>query len=329
MEHTEEDLRQLILSFKEGLQLYSTTLSQSLSDIKSSSHLVAPDEELTKLAKLLSAHATKVGIAFRPPVSVNASYEQLKETSAKMLLIVGVVAQFDEQRWSSLFYKEVINRVRELIQGYVTLLDELDALDFKDDSKEHSEGRLISVGKIWDSCKSIEALMSVGNFGLLREQIKLSMGIVEDASAELNEWIEDPFIEAEINFGKVDEEDEEEEEQEEEQQVSSYTIEFANKWTGKIKMLKLLLSSLGKSLPSSVETGTSIDEFNKEQNTLGALVDDLVCDIFLNSESKDLDANALKVKDQSQLLIKLVRQLNKDDDKKTKWLDLWSDKFLQ
>lgn len=320
--YSEEDLRKLIASFREGLELYNKTLSESLEDLRNEP-LENPNRELSKLAQLLYAHATKIGIAFRPPVSINASYEQLRETSSKLLLIVGLVAQFEPRAWSQLYHDEVVSQVREVISAFITLLDELEQLDFKDDSSENSEGRLISVGKVWDSCKSLEELMSLGNIGLLSKQIKLSIGIVEDASSELSEWLLDPYVETDILIGQ----DKEGEDDDDDDEVSHDTLEFANQWITKVKMLKLLLSSLAKSLPTKVADGSLLDQFNKEQKSLSANVDDLVCDIFLNQDKEQLDQNAQRVQDQSKLLIKLVRDLNKGDDKKTMWLDLWLEKF--
>lgn len=320
--YSEEDLRKLIASFREGLELYNKTLSESLEDLRNEP-LENPHRELSKLAQLLYAHATKIGIAFRPPVSINASYEQLRETSSKLLLIVGLVAQFEPRAWSQLYHDEVVSQVREVISAFITLLDELEQLDFKDDSSENSEGRLISVGKVWDSCKSLEELMSLGNIGLLSKQIKLSIGIVEDASSELSEWLLDPYVETDILIGQ----DKEGEDDDDDDEVSHDTLEFANQWITKVKMLKLLLSSLAKSLPTKVADGSLLDQFNKEQKSLSANVDDLVCDIFLNQDKEQLDQNAQRVQDQSKLLIKLVRDLNKGDDKKTMWLDLWLEKF--
>lgn len=320
--YSEEDLRKLIASFHEGLELYNKTLSESLEDVRNEP-LENPNSELSKLAQLLYAHATKIGIAFRPPVSINASYEQLRETSSKLLLIVGLVAQFEPRAWSQLYHDEVVSQVREVISAFITLLDELEQLDFKDDSSENSEGRLISVGKVWDSCKSLEELMSLGNIGLLSKQIKLSIGIVEDASSELSEWLLDPYVETDILIGQ----DKEGEDDDDDDEVSHDTLEFANQWITKVKMLKLLLSSLAKSLPTKVADGSLLDRFNKEQKSLSANVDDLVCDIFLNQDKEQLDQNAQRVQDQSKLLIKLVRDLNKGDDKKTMWLDLWLEKF--
>lgn len=316
---TETELRELIKSFKTGLELYTTSLTQ---DLLCSQTLDSPSDELVKLAQLLTAHATKVGIAFRPPVSIDAGYEQLVEASQKMLLVVSIVSQFDAERWSVLYQKEVISRVKVVIGAYIGLMDELESLDFKDKTQE-TEGRLISVGKVWESCKSVEELVKLGSVGLLKDQLKLSIGIVQDAHEELLEWIKEPFVEAEIVFGK-DEFDEDREDEE----VSPYTKQFADKWNNKVKMLKLLLNSLSKSLPESID-GVKIDEFNHEQKTLGASIDDLVCDIFLNLEKEALDENAVKLTKQSELLIKLVRSLNKDDDKKTQWLDLWLHKFVQ
>lgn len=165
--------------------------------------------------------------------------------------------------------------------------------------------------------------MSLGNIGLLSKQIKLSIGIVEDASSELSEWLLDPYVETDILIGQ----DKEGEDDDDDDEVSHDTLEFANQWITKVKMLKLLLSSLAKSLPTKVADGSLLDQFNKEQKSLSANVDDLVCDIFLNQDKEQLDQNAQRVQDQSKLLIKLVRDLNKGDDKKTMWLDLWLEKF--
>ncbi|CDR47987.1 CYFA0S41e00122g1_1 [Cyberlindnera fabianii] len=339
-EHTEEDLRALIQSFKEGLTLYSSTLTSTpLSQLKTQT-ITDADQELIKVSKILSAHATKIGIAFRPPVSINASYEQIKETSQKMLLIVGATSQFEnEVEWSLLFQKEVISTVQDVISSYIAFLDELEALDFKEkketaEQKEGVDGRLVSVGKVWDSCKTLQALMEKGKLGLLKDNIKMNMQIIDDALDEFTEWIENPEVMNDFDpFGLGDANDDDkadsEEEEEKSTEIDSKTLELAKVWTDKIKMLKLLMSSLSKSLPASKDAkGSDVDEFNKEQDQLVAQVDDLVAAFFMNSGMPEIKTQITGIQKKSELLITLVRKLNKDDDKKTKWLDLWQEKFI-
>jgi uncharacterized protein (DUF1499 family) len=99
----------------------------------------------------------------------------------------------------------------------------------------------------------------------------------------------------------------------------------------KVKMVKLLFSSFIKSLPadSTDVSGKQVDIFNKEQNNLFNLVDDLVASMFLNTQILELRIAARKIHSQSDVLIKLLKSLNKDDEKKTKWLSIWQEKFIQ
>lgn len=336
-DYSEQDLKGLIVSFREGLQLYQTTLSSpsAISKIKSS-NVDIPEQEIIKISKLLFAHATKLGIVFKPKVSTNAAYKQLKETSSVFLPLISLIGQLKPEVYSSIFQSQVVENIKKIISSHILFLNEVEMMDFskefdKNDTK--TEGRLVSVGMIWDNCKALEDLMKGGKLGLLNKKLNLSIGLIDDAITEFAEWVEDPtVVDDEDPFGLEGEfSDDEEKEEKDVPEIDSQTLEFAQKWNGKVKLVKLLLSSLFKSLPSdnSQINGEETDEFNRQQNGLIEQVDELLSTFFTNGSLFELKLISRKIEKQCFDIIEFVKSLNKGDEKKTKWLNVWGDKFIQ
>lgn len=336
--YTESDLRGLISSFREGLELYQTTLSSAdaISKVKSS-NVEEPDQELLKISKLLFAHATKLGIVFKPQVSTNAAYKQMKETSAVFLLLISLIGQIKPDVYSEIFYIEVIETIKKIISSHILFLNEVEELDFnkpagEDDDTKTTEGRLVSVGMIWDNCKALDELVKGGKLGLLNKKLKESIGLIDDAISEFSEWVEDPtVVDDEDPFGLDSDFSDDEKEEKETPEIDPQTLEFAQKWLSKVKLVKLLISSLSKSLPSnnSQISGKETDEVNSQQNGIIEQVDELLSTFFMNGSLFELKALSRTIEKQCLDIIEFVKGLNKQDEKKTQWLTIWSDKFIQ
>ncbi|CCH43420.1 Cyclin-D1-binding protein 1 [Wickerhamomyces ciferrii] len=341
--YNEEDLRKLITSFRESLELYLKALSSKESiDKIESSNVEDPSKEIIKISDLLFAHATKLGIVFKPKVSFNAAYKQLSETSSLFLFLLSLIPQIDPNKYSLIFTNELIDQIKKIISSQINFLNEVDVLDFntpleETEFGEKTEGRLLSVGVIWDNCKALKSLIQGGKLKLLENRLKGSIGLVDDAIEEFTEWLENPsIIDDEDPFGLgddfTDEEDEDEETNKEVlKDIDPQIIEFGEVWNTKIKMIRLLISSLNKSLPSNDEliTGKEADEFNKQQNGLIEQIDDLFSTIYINGSLFEIKKIGKNIEKQCLEIIKFVENLNKNDEKKTKWLNIWKEKFLQ
>ncbi|KAH3671203.1 hypothetical protein WICMUC_004720 [Wickerhamomyces mucosus] len=333
-ERNEEELRSLLTSFSEGLSLYQQVLAaKNLSEIKSPKVDNLKDETI-KILKLIYAHTTKIGIAFRPPVAVNAAYSQVKEVSQFFLLLISTMSLYEQDSSYSNFYTtELIEQVRKLVSTYISFLAELQKLEFdekKGENEETVDSRLVSIGIIWDQCTTTEVLVTEGNLGLLKKNIKQSIKIIEDALDEFGEWLEDPqkYDEADP-FGLGDVASEDEGSQKEEEEVDPSLVLLGKRWKEKLKLVKLLLSSLIKSLPDNEERieGKDLDIFDKEQKYLIEQVDELVAGFFLNLSLYEVEKIARIIEKQSGHLIDLVTNLNENDEKKVKWLNIWMERF--
>ena len=265
------DLKNLIQSFKEALQYWLVCLESSntsLSEIKAA-EVTNPLEELDKLAKLIRAHTTKVGIVFKPETlikSTDAAFNTLQKLSESLVLIISLVSQLKSKIISDMFYKEILNSVRLLIESNSQFADELTTmeLDTSEGSEtqapaSHSEngidGRLVSVGKIWSNCDALSKLVKDGELGVLSKKIKQSIILIEDGLDEFEEWAENPddFDMDDDPFGFSDDESEEEdapptneipEKENGNKEGKENLIEFSQLWLSKIKLIKLLLTSL-------------------------------------------------------------------------------------
>lgn len=341
-EFSEEELRQVLKSFQEGLQLYDNTLKLKQTKKIKSSKVEDPLEELVKISKLIFAHGTKLGIVFKTPVAVSAAYKQVREVSEVMLLLMSLVGQLDSEKYSELFTSEVIFLIRKLIQSIDAFIAEVLLLDFKDEGKggadgakeetEGAEGRLIGVGKIWENCNNLEKTVNLKPVGLLSIKIRQSISMVNDGIGEVEEWIEDPCS-SEDPFGINDDfddafdEEQQEQEQQEKSEIEPELVDYITEWNKKLKLIKLLYSSFIKSLPSA-ETiaGKEIDLLNRLQNELIVSIDEFVSTIFLISEKSDITEFTDKINSNVKSIVAKLEQLN-EEESKLKWLKSWNEKY--
>lgn len=335
--HTETELRSLMASFSEVLQVSKDSI---FSDQSTSNDFKVQDlkDETLKLVKLIYAHTTKIGIAFRPPVSIDAAYSQLKDISKYFVLLISIVSLYEHDRnFSKFFVSEVKAQIVKLITVYINFLRELNGLNFSEKQNIQAEcvdGRLVNIGITWDICDALQRLINGGNLELLKKNIKESIALVEDVHKEFGEWIESPEkVDDSDPFGfndKDEEEDEEEDDEEDDETLDPEALLLAKRWLGKVKLIKLLLGSLSKSLPSDESgiNGKDLDVFNQEQYKLIEHVDDLVAGFFVWSSLYELESTSKKISKQSEHLIELVNELNKGDENKVKWLKIWLERFL-
>ncbi|GMF07905.1 unnamed protein product [Ambrosiozyma monospora] len=142
---TKEDVLQLLSSSREATKYWTEALptpstsksktivpsEEQLSNQIKAAKLENPLEELVKLMKLIHAHATKLGLVFKPPIastSFNACYQELETTSKTIILLVSLVRQLlDEVKiYSRLFVGEITSQVKLLLSNFAGLTLELE-----------------------------------------------------------------------------------------------------------------------------------------------------------------------------------------------------------
>ncbi|ODV93208.1 hypothetical protein PACTADRAFT_77571 [Pachysolen tannophilus NRRL Y-2460] len=346
---TEEELRSLLSSFKEGLEHWKLLFSdpEQTTQVKSSA-VKEPIIELVKLNKLIHAHTTKLGIVFKPPIKeITAAYKTVKENSETFVLLISLLCQLnnEERKYSKIYLNEIISIVKQLLISEEELIIELESISSnlkggKDYENEVDE-RLVSVGKIWERCDQLVKICELGKVNYLKLKIKDSISIISDALEEFDEWIENPNeFDGDDPFGlddtNSDAEDNQEPPSSEENEVDKEhdeeywkeTLDFAKKYSQKIKMIKLLLSSFLKSIPAVIN-GLEVDLLNSKQQKFSELVDDLVCYMMVDNDVNQSEKLLNILKKECDAVIKLVIDLNKNDEKKEKWLLTWQNKFRE
>lgn len=308
-------------------------------------------EELGKLSKLIKSNATKLGIISTPDKISNnedAFKTQMVELMNVVFYLLSLVPLFHDSHFADYFINKLDNDIVSLVQSIHKLSDELveivnsDAKDFKDpiiaeDEKlaKFLKERLISIGMLWSQCEHLELLSNQGNLGLLTEYLSSSVKLLQDSIEELEEWLEDPVINSDP-FGMNDKFSDEEGtdlDEEEEEEASESMIEFVKSLSQKSRLLKLLLSSLSKSITikkDTVTTAAYLSELNQLHNSIVSNSDTLISSTLVNAEYEvdpEVETSVLAINNDVKKVIKIITQLNGSDESKLKWIQVWSNKW--
>ncbi|CCE83806.1 Piso0_004395 [Millerozyma farinosa CBS 7064] len=367
MARTKEDLEELLVSFKEALEFWISCFrnEKEFSKIKAA-EVTNPFDEFLKLISLIRAHTTKVGIVFKPHTwdkEPEAAFNALESLSKTVVFLLSLCSQLKPTMISQLFHTEVIDATKSLIDSIYSLSTELLSLvhqentksDTSAEAKETSQGqtddesdiRLISVGKIWSNCDALEALVKGGSLGVLAKKLKQSLALVNDGLDEFEEWSKDPdaFEDDDDPFGFDSDSDSDESNDEEKDRIHDNGSdteslnnkpndkvklqEFAQLWLSKIKLIKLLLSSLAKSLPSS-SSENIIDAIHESQKEIVSLIDKLIVTLMLDKYvDDDCVKYTKKIETDCKNIIKMVESASNGDEKKIRWCQAWNTKFSE
>ena len=204
--------------------------------------------------------------------------KQVVDLMNVMFYLLSLVPLFHDASFADYFTTKFDNEVISLILSVHKLSDELieiielgsgsESNDYETKEDAPADERLISIGMIWSQCDNLHILSSQGNMGLLSEHISSSIKLLQDSIEEINEWLQDPVISADpfgINDSYSDEGNEPDNYDEEEAPESM--INFVQTLLQKSKLLKLLLSSLSKSIDIKKDTA-STSEYLSELNKL-------------------------------------------------------------
>ncbi|CAX40439.1 conserved hypothetical protein [Candida dubliniensis CD36] len=375
---TQDDLKKLLQSFKQATEFWiqSITINQfnqiNGNNTTTTTTIENPQQELIKLIKLIKAHTTKVGIIFKPSnlfKDPNVAYNTLEKLSETLVLIISIIIQLENEQQnlttkkiSKIFYDEIIDQIKSLFSSIIELNQELINIinngdnekdkdddndnDNDNDNDDDDSGRLISVGKIWSNCDSLDKLLNEGDLGLLTTKIKQSISILEDGFEEFVTWANNPKEIEDDPFGLSDDDDDEEEEEDDEEEEEDNSLqstidvkelsEYSLIWVKKIELIKLLISSFKKSsLPKSNVipiSGKTIDEINNLQLNLVQLIDNFIVDLMLDRNihddeiiryNKGIINQAIKL---SELAITIYKSIN-NNEKKLKWYETFINKI--
>ncbi|EGV63110.1 hypothetical protein PSN45_004621 [Yamadazyma tenuis] len=341
-----KELKQLLKSFHEALEYWAKSLEtkKSMEEIKSA-QVSDPLDELTKLSKLIKAHVTKVGIIFKPDIlqkQVESSYNTLQKLSESNVLLISLAAQLDPNQLSRIFYDEIIDRIKQILLSNTYLVQQLmiieKTIEANDDGEqvpvsplEETDGRLVSVGKIWSCCDGLAKVVADGKIGVLNSKFRQSIDLIEDGLEDFAEWVENPeAFDDEDPFGFTDDEESDEDDgatppetDENKQELKDY----GKLWLARFKLVRLLLTSISKSLPS-VTSGDTINIIYQAQKAIVSNVDKLIVDLMMSSRiDADTESYAGEITRNCRNLIKVVRDVNKSNEAKVKWCDTWDTKF--
>lgn len=361
----EPDLKEILAAFQEALEFWTLHLSGVSTSLKTAvtpAKVSLPLEELVKLAKLIRAHSTKVGILFEPSSFKNAGTAATKtvsELSSAFVLYISVLAQLSPEAISKLFHNEILAVSASLVSSALLFVTELNALsestaaesesaeekkEVDVDNKELKvDPRLVSVGKLWSNCDNLVKLIESGNLRLLEKQTKMHLSLIDDGLDEFKEFAENPhdFEDDDDPFGLEDdftdgEEDappavaeESENEEEEPSKDKQYLTNYCKLWLDKFKLLKLLLLSINKSLPL-LTGGDSIDRINEAQELICRDVDLLIVDLMLSQVVDHVvQSHALSIDKGCYRIVDILKQVNVKSPTKVNWCVLWESKYQE
>ncbi|SCV00494.1 LAME_0G10088g1_1 [Lachancea meyersii CBS 8951] len=316
-----------------------------------------PIAELKKLSQILKAHSTKIGIVSHPDKfhnNLDAAFKELQLFANAVFFLISLLPLFYQGQFTQYFTSLLDANILGLLNGISGLCDDLSQLlatpfdklasDASGDSTEDSNStpaRLISIGKIWAACDSMLELATMGNLGLLNQKIQVSAKLVGDTLSEVEEWLLEPRVESDDPFGLDSDSDNDESgstSETEPQEAPKEMIQFVQDWQSKLKMIRLLLQSFSKSIASNdyknkEPTASQLDKLNELHKRIVAEIDELVSSTFMAGQ--DFDAEDEEIQDLKLQLNTAVREmaiiikaLNKDDEKKGKWIQVWYNKYF-
>lgn len=343
---TIEHLKELQSAIKEQfIGLYKDN-NEALRKIKSTTKIQgsSPCEELVKLSQLIKAHTTKLGIILKPDTFTEtnymATYKELKSFIDYVFFFFSLLPLFyGDKEYPEYMLKKLDQGAQELLSGMNVLSDELTR---KFEERESDEDRLLCVGMIWSSCDALESIGQKGKYGLLADSIRESNGLIDDVLGEVAEFLEEPCF----NNGDMMDDGFSSDEEEDDAAPSNLdddpeTLEkltkFVGQWQTKLKMIKLLLSSFvstisAKDYKSVNKKGSVLDDLHVEHSRITKDVDELFGDIFMADstfDAKDFQEPIDTLNSSMRSMIVVMKRLNDDEAKKSKWLNVWEAKYFE
>lgn len=333
---------QFIDPYKDVASLHEITSTTNFKDSD-------PLSEIQKLSQLIKAHSTKIGIVCQASKFFHnypAVFQELQGFTNAVFYLLSILPLFHHDKddaWAEYMVKRLDSLILSLLKGVSALCDEMEKM-FKEgeiaSSEKSDNDRLFSIGVIWAACDSLEELAKKGNFQLLSDSIYNSCALVDDVLKDIDSWLMDPQFGDELLL--------DEESSDSETEIKSGTPSdevlilkrmetFLIEWKTNLRMIKLLLSSFAKSLVSNVYNckeckGSTLDKLDSLQLLVVERVDEFMSDVFMSDASfqkEDFNDDILSLDDSLSKMVKVIKKLNTRDPKKTRWIQVWENKYFQ
>lgn len=334
---------EIVGAFQDALEFWGLHLGQDGHNLKEHvppATVSNPLEELAKLAKLIKAHTTRVGIIFEPSKlrkQTDAAYNTVSELSKSFVMYISALALLSPEKISNLFFQEIAHVSKNLVDTALLFAAELRKLEELDEESEVGENesnpRLVSVGKMWSVCDELVKLIEVGNLKFLEQKTRMQLLLIEDGLDEFAEWAENPEeFDDEDPFGLDDDVSIDAKVPNDEDEPSEDKLaltEYCKQWLQKFKLVKLLFLSINKSLPT-ITAGPDIDEIYRSQVIISREIDRLIVELMMNQElSEQVDEHAKAVDKACFKILKIVRSASKNNEAKVKWCSSWETKYKE
>lgn len=306
-------------------------------------------EELIKLNQLIKARSTKIGILLDTkrftPNNFKILHEELQGLAQGTFYLLSLLPLFYKDKnheYPTFFINSMDHQIIQLLNNINLLCDEIALMleDKEDEETTTTEGeednkKLIPIGLIWSTCDELLKLGEVKPQGLLSLKINGSIQLVDDVLLEVDEWLEEPGFGLDKDMLFSDEEDDEDEVNEEDEAESlKLFIPFMEGWKNKIKMIKLLLSSFSKSIKAHKnikDQAENLDKLEQLHQKITESLDVLISDVLMSSAGtklKEFDEDIDDLNINLKNMIKVIKDLNKNDEKRNKWIQVWDTKYF-
>ncbi|KAF5119320.1 hypothetical protein DV495_004804 [Geotrichum candidum] len=149
------------------------------------------------IVTLLKAHITKVGIAFKPPISVEPASKTLADSAGLIpQLVSAFIALSNDQEKANKIGVLPLLEARDLVENLLTscngLAVELKALSKSENSEasdkdenSSSGSRLVSIGKVWEACDAVIAIPKLQSSKIFAAKAEGFAQMVDDALEDL------------------------------------------------------------------------------------------------------------------------------------------------
>ncbi|KAF5092699.1 hypothetical protein D0Z00_004452 [Geotrichum galactomycetum] len=178
------------------------------------------------IVTLLKAHITKVGIAFKPPISVEPASKTLADTAGLIpQLVSAFIALSNDQEKANKIGVLPLLQARDLVENLLTSCNGL-AVELKALSKSETSGatdkdesnsagsRLVSIGKVWEACDAVIAIPKLQSSKIFAVKAEGFAQMVDDALEDLEGVVNNTASDVDDFFDDEDDFDDEENEKE-------------------------------------------------------------------------------------------------------------------
>jgi hypothetical protein len=301
--------KELILSSKSLLQ--TTDEAAVFQSSKSQS----ATESITTLAKLIHSHIVRTALTCGPTASSpSATLSCIKDLHKPILPIISECQNLRD--YPTFFITTIHKNVSGLLDALILFIGEVVDIACGKIDVESPE-RLQYSGMTMEICDRIQRVCQNGPIRVLRDKLRETSEMMNDALTELVEVIEDKDVQDGCDRPE-------------------YTFEqisFAQRLQKKLGLISILYKAILKrriteQVPFRGSIRNKLDTIRGCLNVLEEGVDDLVAGISMQEEPMSLELSLVGTIDEAMKLAKAVRvPLNDIADGKEAWFDNWMEKL--